>query len=96
MKFLALEVELPGASAAGFAPHLAAEARHLWDLQQRGSVREAYFRPDRHTAVLSLECADQPEAERLLADFPLVRQGLIRFELIPLAPYSGYARLFAQ
>ena len=94
MQFLAMEVELPGATAEGFAPHLDAEARHLWDLQQRGAVRGAWFRTDRHTAVLSLECADAAEAEGLLAGFPLVRHGLIRFELVPLEPYSGYARLF--
>ncbi len=96
MQFLAMEVELPGAAAEGFAPHLRAEARHVWDLQQRGIVRNAWFRPDQHTAVLALECPGAAEAERLLADFPLVRHGLIRFELIPLAPYPGFGRLFQE
>jgi hypothetical protein len=27
---------------------------------------------------------------------PLVQEGCIRFELVPLVPYDGYARLFAH
>jgi len=96
MKFLALEYELPGASAERFQPLLKDEAWHVWELQQAGSLRESYFRADRHTAVLVLECADLDEARRLLASLPLVRAGLIEFEVIPLVPYDGLGRLFAN
>ena len=34
--------------------------------------------------------------ERMRDPLPLVAAGLIRFELIPLAPYPGFARLFAS
>jgi hypothetical protein len=44
--------------------------------------------------VLTLECADVMEARRTLAELPLVKAGLIAFELMPLAPYPGFARLF--
>jgi hypothetical protein len=44
--------------------------------------------------VLMLECGTLEEAQRLLSGLPLVRAGLIKFELIPLAPYDGFARLF--
>jgi len=94
MKFIALEIEANTATAADFEPHLQAEARHVWDLQQQGILREAYFRADQHTAVLVLECADLAQAQAVTATFPLVRQGLIHFDLIPLLPYSGLARLF--
>jgi muconolactone delta-isomerase len=94
MKLLALEHERTGATARDFEPHLRGEARHVWELQQQGIVREIYFRPDQHTAVLILECADLEAGQAILAGFPLVRHGLIRFELMPLAPYPGFARLF--
>ena len=94
MKILALEIEAPGLAAAAFAPHLQAEARALWDLHQAGLVREAYFRPDRHTAILVLECDSLEHAEKALSSLPLVQLRLITFELVPLAPYSGYSRLF--
>jgi muconolactone delta-isomerase len=95
MKFLALEVESPNLVSSDFEPYLREEAKHVWELQQQGIIREAYFRADRHTAVLVLECDDLAQARDITASFPLVRQGLIHFEIIPLVPYSGLARLFA-
>lgn len=95
MKFLALEHEVAGTAASGFAPLLAAEAARVWDLYKAGVVRETYFRTDRHDAVLVLECAGADEALAALATLPLVAAGLISFELIPLTPYDGFARLFS-
>ncbi len=95
MKLLALEVEQSSLTAADFQPHLEAEARRVWELQQSGQLREIYFNADRHTAVLVLECTNIEAARHLLATLPLVLAGLITFELIPLAPYDGFAHLFA-
>ena len=94
MKILALEHELPGATAEQFQPLLKDEARRVWELQQSGALREVYFRADQHTAVLVLECSSVEEARDLLAGLPLAAAGLIEFEVVPLAPYDGYARLF--
>jgi hypothetical protein len=96
VKFLALERELSGASAGQFQPHLKAEARRVWELQQSGGLREIYFHAEAHTAVLVLECIDETEVRHLLATLPLVQAGLIDFDLIPLAPYDGFARLFSE
>ena len=41
-----------------------------------------------------LECESLDAAQQALATLPLVQNGLIRFELIPLRPYPGFARLF--
>lgn len=95
MKFIALEVENPTATAADFEPHLQNEARCVWELEQQGMIREAYFRADQHTAVLVLECENLAQARALTDSFPLARQGLIHFDIIPLIPYSGLSRLFA-
>ena len=94
MKILALEKELPGATGEKFLPVLKDEARRVWELQQSGSLREIYFDASQHTAVLVLECGTVNEAQQLLAGLPLVTAGLIEFQLIPLAPYDGFARLF--
>jgi muconolactone delta-isomerase len=96
VKILALEKEVPGTPAAAFLPHLQPEAVRVWELQQAGVLREIYFRADRSDAVLILECADVAEAQRVLATLPLVREKLIAFDVIPLKPYPGLARLFAK
>ena len=96
MKILALEKEIPDTTPEQFAPHLNAEAARVWELYQSGQLREMYFRGDREEAVLILECADKEEAESLLATLPLVKEGLIKFEVIPLVPYPGFERLFGD
>ena len=94
MKILALEKETPGHADDEYRPHLHNEAARVWELYQAGVVREMYFHQEQHTAVLVLECADAAEARRLLDSLPLVKAGLITFDLLPLVPYDGFARLF--
>ena len=96
MKILALEQELPGATPEGFHQHARQEARKVWELHQAGLIRELYFRADRNVAVLVLECPAVADAQKILAELPFVREGLIAFELVPLKPYSGFERLFAN
>jgi|WetSurMetagenome_2_1015567.scaffolds.fasta_scaffold212369_2 muconolactone delta-isomerase len=94
MKIIAIERSLPGATEEGFRECASAEAARAWELYQQGLLRELYFRADRPEAVLVLECADVDSARQTLASLPLVRDGLITFDLIPLAAYPGFARLF--
>jgi len=96
MRILALERDLPEVDPKKIAPCLVAEARRVWELEQAGIVREIYFRRDRKEAVILLECSGVEAAGEALASLPLVREGLTGFELIPLRPYDGFARLFAD
>ncbi len=96
MKVLALEKDVPGVTEAQLTDELLAEeAAKAWDLYEAGVLRELYFHAEKHEAVLMLECANVQEARSRLSELPLVRAGLIDFEIIPLAPYPGFARLFA-
>lgn len=95
MKIIAISSNLPGVSDKQFVPHLKAEALHVWEMMQTNLLREIYFRADESSAVLILECASIAEAQALLDSLPLVKENLITFELIPLVPYPGLARLFA-
>jgi hypothetical protein len=96
MKILALEHENGPVSSQDFQPHLKAEAARVWQLYQAGVFREVYFRQDQTTAVIVLECESVQAARDVLATLPLVQAGLLTFELIPLRPYPGFARLFTE
>jgi hypothetical protein len=96
MKILALEREIPGAPVDAFRSLLRAEAAQVWELYQQGVIRELYFNAEKHTAVLVLECEDPQTAIKFLGRLPLVEAGLIDFELVPLAPYDGFTRLFGE
>jgi muconolactone delta-isomerase len=96
MKILAMEIEVEGVRPEQFQPHLKEEAEHVWELYQSGVIRELYFRADRSEAILMLECEDRSEARQVLGSLPLVKAGLITFDIIPLVPYPGFARLFGE
>ncbi len=96
MKFLALETEMPSVPTTAFTSEIKnAEAWRVWELYQQGFIRESYFRADRSDAVLIMECRDIQEAQSVIQSLPMVAEGLIKFEIIPLMPYPGFARLFA-
>ena len=96
MKILAIEHDLPGKAVEKFHALAKAEARRVWDWQQSGVVREAYFRTDRDEAVLVLECESAEDAREVLATLPFVQAQLITFEIMPLKAYPGTARLFGE
>ena len=94
MKILAIEHEIPGGASEDYQRVAGDEARQVWELVQVEKIREIYFRRDQDRAVILLECRDIEEAQAVLATLPMVKEGLIDFELIPLKPYPGLARLF--
>ena len=55
MKILAMEIEAESVRLEQSQPHLKAEVRRVWELDQTSATRELYFRADRATAVLILE-----------------------------------------
>ncbi len=96
MKILAIEHEVQGITSEDFQFQLKAEAQKVWELHQKNVIREIYFRADRSSAVLILECNSVEEAQNILQTLPLVQADLIEFEIIPLMPYPGFKRLFAE
>lgn len=97
MKILALERPVTGVKDSQLTENLLCEeAAKAWELYQSGVLRELYFHKDRHEAVLVLECGSESDARRQLAELPLVRAGMIHFEVIPLIPYPGFSRLFER
>jgi hypothetical protein len=96
MKVLALGRDTASPDDPRFAELRPAEARRAWDLYQADVIREIYFRADRPNGVLVLEVPDLAAAREVIDSLPLVAAGLIDFDLVPLKPYPGFARLFAE
>ena len=94
MKILAIEKDIQSMESKDKQSLLKDEALTVWNLYQDGIIREIYFRADQSNAVLVLECETIMEAEETLSKLPLVKNSVIKFDLIPLKPYSGFSRLF--
>lgn len=93
MKILAIEKDVESGTRQVDRELLEQEAREVYDLYQQGIIREMYFNQN-HEAVLLLECSSREDAELALARLPLVEQGIIRFEISELRPYTGFERIF--
>jgi len=89
-----MEIEAEGVTSEQFMPHLKSEAKRVWKLYQNGTIREFYFCEDRSQAVWVLASADAIEARQRLEFLPLVKAGLITFDIIPFVSYPGLTRLF--
>jgi muconolactone delta-isomerase len=97
MKILAVDKILPGATEEKIKSHLKEEAAKGWELYNAGIFREMYFKTgDTPGAVLILETASVEEARQILNELPLVKEGLVDFEIIPLGPFIPFGMLFAQ
>ncbi|MCE2772274.1 MAG: superoxide dismutase [Bacteroidetes bacterium] len=96
MKILAIDKILPSATEENIRGVVIREALHVWMLQTKEIIREVYFRKDRPGTVLVLECADTEEARRILDTFPLVRAGVVGFDIIPLGHFVPFGTLLDQ
>ncbi len=92
MKILAIEKEVENADWKNLGDLLREEAHHVFNLYQANLLREIYFTENKN-AVLVMETADKNSAEKLLNDLPLVKSGIIKFDVIELKPYTGFERL---
>jgi hypothetical protein len=96
MRVLALGRDLVAQDDPRFAELSSAEARRVWELYQGDVLREVYFRADRPDGVLAFEVQNVTAARAAVDSLPLVAAGLIDFDLVPLRPYPGFARLFDE
>lgn len=95
MKILVLAKRRDGVRPEEMQPHFTAEVRAVWDLYTKGICREFYTRADQPgPAILEVESESVETARQALATLPLVERNLLELEMIPLAPFTGFSRLF--
>lgn len=93
MKILAIDKILPTATEESIRTAVIPDAMHTWVLYTKDMVREAYFRKDRPGVVLVLECPTVEDAKTLLRTFPMVKAGVVDFDIIPLGHFVPFGTL---
>jgi uncharacterized protein YciI len=73
-----------------FAPLLEPEAEAVRVLYARGVIRAAWTREDVPGACVLMEASSVEEARELLQAAPLVANGMIEAQFIPLRGYRGF------
>jgi hypothetical protein len=92
MKLLAIERDSTNVNWDEENEVLINESYQVYHLFQEGIIRDIYF-TETQNAVLILECVSKEKAVEVLATLPLVKAGLISFELMELRPYTGLDRI---
>ena len=95
MKLLAIEKETTSINWDEESETLINESYQVCHLFQEGIIRDIYF-TEAENAVIILECASKDEAFAILATLPLVKTGLISFEVMELRPYTGFDRIIQK
>ncbi|MFA6385918.1 MAG: hypothetical protein WCW29_04205 [Candidatus Paceibacterota bacterium] len=70
------------------------EAKVLWDLQKNGIIRNIWFTKNSREAILIIEADETIRTKKIIDTFPLVKEGLITYDIVELVAYDGYERLF--
>ncbi len=92
MKFIAIERELKDANRTCDQNLLKEEAYSVNELMNNDILREIYFTENKN-AVLILECTNKEQALKTLSSLPLVKNGIIAFDVFSLMPYTGLSRI---
>ena len=95
MKLLAIENEVSSVNWDEENEVLINESYQVYHLFQEGIIRDIYF-TENENAVIILECASKEEATAVLSTLPLVKAGLISFEIMELRPYTGFDRIIRK
>jgi hypothetical protein len=96
MQFLAILKVKPDTPREKLGPLMKPEAAHVWEMTTTGMLRSIHYIKGPVGAVLMLESVDEQEAEKHVKQLPMVEQGLLSVEILPLTPFTGFAALFAS
>ncbi len=70
------------------------ELRHSWALFADGTLREAYATEQPTRIVFVLEAIRAGKAVSHLAQLPMIKAGLMTFQLLESRPFANWSRLF--
>ena len=96
MQFLLIARVVEGVAMEQILPHVKAEAEAVWQKYTNEIVRSIHYIGDMSGAVLMCEAANLEAMQEIAAQFPMVKAGVLKIEVLPLKPYTGLASLFAK
>lgn len=96
MQFLLIARVVEGVSMEQVLPHVKAEAEAVWQKYTGEIVRSIHYIADMSGAVLMCEAANLETMQEIVSQFPMVKAGVLKMEVLPLKPYTGLESLFAK
>lgn len=95
MQILAILNGAEGKAPETFLLYQHEEEQVVWRHWKNGLIRQMWFRTDRIGAVFIMEAESVEAVRAILPEFPMVRDGLLVPELLPLKNFDGLEALFS-
>jgi hypothetical protein len=96
MQVLVIARVKPGIPVEQVLPFVSAEAAQAWEFYASEQIRQMYYIADMSGAVMLWEGETVESVTQEVQKLPMVKEGILTCEIIPLKPYTGFASLFAQ
>ena len=96
MQVLVIARVRSGVSVEQILPFVSAEASQAWEFYASEQIRQMYYIADRGGAVMFWEGESVESVTQQVQNLPMVKEGFLVCEILPLKPFTGYASLFAQ
>jgi hypothetical protein len=75
---------------------VSAEAAQAWEFYASEQIRQMYYVADMSGAVMLWEGESVESVTQEVQKLPMVKEGILACEVLPLKSYTGFASLFAQ
>ena len=96
MQVLAIDKMIKAVDDSELMKHLPEELAATVKLYLDEKVRTFYFRKDRPGIIFIMEADSLEDAKESLITLPLVKVGILNFDLIPIGPLLPLGTLFPQ
>ena len=96
MQVLVIARVVAGTPIEKVVPLVNPESAKVWEYYAADLVRTVHYFADNSGAVLLFEAPNLEAVNGAVTQLPMVQAGVLELEVIPLAPYTGIAELFAK
>lgn len=96
MQFLLIGRIPKDVAAEQAMPYVQAEAQKVWEKYSADVVRSIHYIANMSGAVLMCEAESLSAMQKIADEFPMVKAGVLKMEVLPLKPYTGLESLFAK
>jgi len=96
MQVLVIARVKPGTPMEKVLPFVSLEAAQAWEFYASEQIRQMYYIADMSGAVMLWEGESLESVTQQVQKLPMVKEGILACEILPIKPYTGYESLFIQ
>lgn len=96
MQFLMIATIKPGTPKRNVVELIRTEAVAAWKLYASDIVRTIHYKADLSGAVMMMEAETEEEIKNAINTLPMIQDGVLEAEIIPLKPYTAFGKLFEK